>query len=61
MDHAICALDLPIRAGVRHNDAIDADVVFIVESEELLLGELCVIVHDNGVWDSKAMDDVKEE
>ena len=37
------------------------DVVFIVESEELLSGELHAIVHDNGVQDSKKMDDVKEE
>ena len=54
-------LDLPVHAGVRYGGPIDVDVVFIVESEELLPGELCAIVHDNGVWDSKEMDDVKEE
>ena len=32
-----------------------------VESKELLSGELCVIVPNDGVWDSKAMDDVEEE
>ena len=37
------------------------NVVVIIELEELLLGELRAIVHDNGVWHSKAMDDVKEE
>ena len=37
------------------------DVVFIEESEELLFGELCAIVHDDGVRYSKMMDDVKEE
>ena len=37
------------------------DVVFIVESEELLPGELCAVVRDNGVRDSRVMDDVKEE
>ena len=37
------------------------DVVFIIELEELLAGELCVVVRDNRLWDSKAMDDVKEE
>ena len=37
------------------------DVVFIVELEELLASELCVVVRDNRVQDSKAMDDVKEE
>ena len=40
---------------------IDADVVFIAESEELLFGELHAIVHDDGVRDPKAMDDVEEE
>ena len=37
------------------------DVVFITESEELFPGELCAVVRGNGVRDSKAMDDVKEE
>ena len=37
------------------------DVVFIVESEELLPSELHAIVPDNGVRDSEAMDDVEEE
>ena len=54
-------LNLPIHAGVGHDGLINADVVLIAESEELLLGELRAIVHDNGVWDPKAMDDVKEE
>ena len=53
--------DLPVCAGVRHGDPIDVDVVFIVESEELFPSELHVVVCDNGVWDSKVMDDVKEE
>ena len=47
--------------GVRHGGPIDADVVFIVESEELLSSELCAVVRDNGIWDSKMIDDVKEE
>ena len=46
---------------MRHGGPIDADVVFIVESEELCPGKLRAIVRDNGGWDSKAMDDVKEE
>ena len=54
-------LDLPIRAGVHHSGPIDADVVFIAELEELFPGELRAVVRDNGVQDSKAMDDVKEE
>ena len=54
-------LDLPIRVGVCHGGPIDADVVFIAESEELLSSELRAIIHDDGVWDSKVMDDVEEE
>jgi len=54
-------LDLPIRAGVHHNGLINIDVVFIIESEELLPSELCAVIRDNGVWDSKAMDDVEKE
>ena len=46
---------------VRHGGPIDADVVFITESDDLLLGELRAVVHDNGVRDSKAMNDVEEE
>ena len=37
------------------------DVIFISELEELLPSELRVVVSDNGVWYSKAMDDIKEE
>ena len=44
-----------------HDGPIDADVVFIVELKELPLDELHAILCDNGVRDSKAMDDVKEE
>ena len=46
---------------MRHGSPIDADVIFIVESEELLSSELRAVVRDDGVQDSKAMDDVKEE
>ena len=40
---------------------VDPDVVFIAESKELLSNELRAVVCDDGVWDSKAMDDVEEE
>ena len=46
---------------MRHDSRIDTDVVFIAELEELFLDELRAVVRDNGVRDSKAMDDVKEE
>ena len=47
--------------GVHHDGPIDTDVVFIAESEEFLFGELRAVVSDDGVRDSKAMDDVEEE
>ena len=37
------------------------DVIFIAESEELLSYKLRAVVRDDGVWDSKMMDDVEEE
>ena len=54
-------LDLPVRSGVHDGGPIDPDVVFIIESNELLAGELCAIVRNDGVRYSKAMDDVEEE
>ena len=54
-------LDLPIRLGVHDSGPIDLDVLFIVESKEFLVGELCAIIRDDGVQHSKAMDDVEEE
>ena len=35
--------------------------MFIAKSEEFLASELHAIVHDDGVWNSEAMDDVEEE
>ena len=52
---------MPVCSGVRDDSPIDSDVLFIVESNEFVAGELCAVVYDDGVWDSKAMDDVKEE
>ena len=46
-------LNLPVRAGVCHGGPINADVVFIAESEELLPSELCAVVRDNGVQTPK--------
>ena len=52
---------MPVRVRVRHGGPINTDVVFIIELEELLSSELRAIVHDDGVRDSKAMDNVKEK
>jgi hypothetical protein len=46
---------------VYHGGPINADVVVIIESEEFLPRELRAIVRDDGVWDSKTVDDVEEE
>ena len=46
---------------MRDGVPIYPDVVFIAESKEFLFGELHSVVRDDGVWDSKAMDDVEEE
>jgi hypothetical protein len=54
------ALNLPVRARVHHGGPVDVDVVVITEPEEFLPYELSVIVRDDRVWDSKAMDDVKK-
>ena len=54
-------LDLPVRSGVRDGGPIDPDVVFVAESKELLIGELCDVVRNDGVRYSKVMDDVEEE
>ena len=46
---------------MRDGYPIDPDVLFIVESNEFPAGELRAIVCDDGVWDSKTIDDVEEE
>ena len=46
---------------MRDGGPIDLDVLFIAKSKEFLAGELCVVVSDDGVQDSKAMDDIEEE
>ena len=46
---------------MRDGRPIDPDVLFVAESNEFLAGELRAIVCDDGVWDSKAMDDVEKE
>ena len=52
---------MPVCSGVRDDSPIDSDVLFIVESNEFVAGELCAVVYDDGVWYSKVVDDVEEE
>jgi hypothetical protein len=54
-------LYLPIRHGVSYGGPVHPDVVVFVEVQELLASELGVVVGDDGVRDTKAMDDVGEE
>jgi hypothetical protein len=44
-----------------YDQPIHMDVMVVIEAQELLPCELCVIVHDDGVGDPEAMDDVCEE
>ena len=46
---------------MHYRGLVDADVMFIAKSEEFPASELHAIVHDDGVRDTKAMDDVEEE
>ena len=60
-DHAVRALDLPVRVGVRYGSPINMDSVVIAELEEFLPHELCAVVSYDGVWDPESVDDVREE
>jgi hypothetical protein len=44
-----------------HVSPVHAAVVVTAETQEFLSSELCVVVHDDGVRNSEAMDDVYEE
>jgi hypothetical protein len=54
-------LNLPIHTRVHHGGLVDPDVVVIAEPNELLPRELRLVVGDDGVGDSKTMDDIGEE
>jgi hypothetical protein len=46
---------------VSYDGPVHPDVVVLSEVQELSVSELGAVVGDDGVWDSKAMDDVGEE
>jgi hypothetical protein len=54
-------LYLPIRHGVSYGGPVHPDVVVLAEFQELPASELGAVDGDDGVRDSKAMDDVGEE
>jgi hypothetical protein len=52
---------MPIRHGVSYDGPVHTDVVVLAEVRELIPSELRAIAGDDGVRDSRAMDDVGEE
>jgi hypothetical protein len=58
---AVSALNPPVCLGVCHGCPIHVDMVIIIETEELLAGELHAVVGDDGVWDPEAMNNVAKE
>ena len=60
-DHAIDPLDLTVSTWVSDRGPIDPDAVSITEVQELLPGEVCFVVGDDTIRDTKPIDDVEEE
>ena len=60
-DHVIGLLDLTISTWVSDRGPIDPDAISIIEVQEFLLGEVCSMVGDDIVWNTKSIDDVEEE
>ena len=60
-DHAIGTFDLTISTWMSDRGPIDLDAVSITEVQELLPGEVCSMVSDDTVRNTKMIDDVKEE
>jgi hypothetical protein len=54
-------LYLAVGLWVCHSRPIHTDVEFVAKLQELLARELGPIVGDDGVWHTKAVDDVSEE
>jgi hypothetical protein len=46
---------------VSYGGPVHTDVVVLAEVQELFPGELCAIVGDDSIRDSKVMDDIGEE
>jgi hypothetical protein len=51
--------NLPVRTGVHHGGSVDAAIV--TEFEEFFPCKLHIVICDDGVRDSKAVDDVEEK
>jgi hypothetical protein len=60
-DHVIRPLHLPISARVSDRGPVDPDPICVGELQELLPCEFGPVVCDDGVWNTKLVDDVQEE
>ena len=59
-DHTVRALDLSVGAWVDDRGPIYSDVVVVAKLKKLLASDLSAVVGDDGVRDSKPMDDAGE-
>ena len=60
-DHAIGLLDLTVGPWVPNRGPIDPNAISIIEVWELLPSEVCSVVGDDTVRNTKPIDDVEEE
>ena len=60
-DHAIGLFDLTVSTRVSDRGPIDPNAISIMKDQELLPGEVCSVVGDDTVRNTKLIDDVKEE
>ena len=60
-DHAISLVDRIVSTWVTDRGPINPDAISITEVQELLPGEVCSVVGDDTVRDTKPIYDVEEE
>ena len=60
-DHAIRAFDFSVCARKRDRYPIDKDVMIITNFKEMFSCEVYPVIRDDGVRDSKAVDNVLKE
>jgi len=60
-DHAIGTIHLTVGLWMSHCCPVHTYVVSVAEIQELSIGELRIVIRDNGVWYSKSVDNICEE
>ena len=60
-DHAIRAFDFSVCARKRDRCPVDTDVMIVTKFKEMFSCEVYPVIHDDGVRDSKAVDNVLKE